>query len=237
MTASLTFTYGTEREDIYKYKSKDVADKILRNSLDYNMYMFHNSETSYIKKAKEYLKDFNLTIAEGSGTYPAVLEQALEYLKKIGVTKLVFLQDDVFTNAETCDEKVMINLADFIKTTDMPYVNLEITCDDPARKVLTDRGDFKIYDTDTAYHKQIRWSFDDSPYYATMDFVMNTIYDKIYYSYPDIWSAEWHLRRKFDTYNVPRYVTDRCFFRRANFVGRHNHNRENELKYLEKHFT
>lgn len=237
MTASLTFTYGTEREDIYKYKSKDAPDKLLRNSLDYNMYMFHNSETTYIKKAKEYLKDFNLTIVEGYGTYPSVLEQALIFLKNKGVTKLVFLQDDVFTNAETCNVKIMANLADFIKTTDMPYVNLEITCDDPARKILEDRKDFKVIDTDTAYHKQIRWSFDDSPYYAKMDFVMNTIYDSTYYSYPDIWSAEWHLRRKFDMLNVPRYVTDRCFFRRANFVGRHNHNRVNELKYLEEHFT
>ena len=66
---------------------------------------------------------------------------------------------------------------------------------------------------------------------------MNTIYDENYYAYPDIWSAEWYLKHKFNHYNIPRYVTDKGFFRRVNFVGRHSHNKEAEIKFLEANFT
>jgi len=41
MIASLTFTYGNERHDIFKYKKRDYIDQLLRSELDYNLYIFH----------------------------------------------------------------------------------------------------------------------------------------------------------------------------------------------------
>lgn len=238
MIASLTFTYGTEREDIFKYKSKDKSDLVFRNSLDLNLYVFHNSSRDYIKSIKEksYLNGFNFTFAEIEGPYPGALRSALQFLKAKNVEKIVFLQDDVFCVAK--DTKVVRELSDTLKSTIHPYLNFEITCEDTNRfKPILETPDFKYYNTDTAFYKEKGWSFDDSPYYSTLDFAMNVIYDDTYFSYPDIWSAEHYLKYKFDNINIPRYVPDVQFFRRVNFLGKNTHNRDNELKFLNEHFV
>jgi hypothetical protein len=66
--------------------------------LDYNLYFFHNSSEQYILETKQnnFFKSANISTGAITGTYPQALKQALLLLKNKGVTKLVFLQDDVF---------------------------------------------------------------------------------------------------------------------------------------------
>jgi hypothetical protein len=238
MIASLTFTYGDEREDIFKYKQKDSIDKLLRSELDYNLYIFHNSSEKYIENIRStgYLNDFKIKFGSISGTYPQALKIALQLLKDKGVKKLLFLQDDVFS--VTSDVEQLYDLINFVKKTDLNYLNLEQAFDDKSIEILSKQKTFKIFNTNTDFFKQRKlWSFDDGPYYASMDFILNELYDETYFSYPDIWSAEWYLKYKFDNKNILRPVTDTTFFRRVNFLGKNDWNKESELIFLNKNFV
>lgn len=238
MIASLTFTYGVDRLDIFKYKQKDSIDKLLRTNLDYNLYIFHNSSEEHINRVRSagYLNDFNIKFGHIQGTYPQALKASLELLKNKGVKKLLFLQDDVFS--VTKNKEQIHDLINFVKNTDLNYLNLEQTFDDKSIEALSLHKTFKILRTDTNYFKQNKlWSFDDAPYYASMDFILNELYDETYFSYPDIWSAEWYLKSKFDNKNILRPVTDTQLFRRVNFLGKNNWNKENELIFLNKNFV
>jgi len=238
MIASLTFTYGDDRHDIFKYKQKDSIDQLLRSELDYNLYIFHNSSDEYIKNIKDagYLKNFKIKFGSIGGTYPQALKSALQLLKNKGITKLIFLQDDVFSVTKNTEQ--LYDLINFFKKTDLNYLNLEQAFDDKEIEILSTQKTFKIFNTNTYFFKQRNlWSFDDGPYYASMDFILNELYDDTYFNYPDIWSAEWYLKYKFDNKNILRPVTDTTFFRRVNFLGKNDWNKENELVFLNKNFV
>ena len=238
MIASLTFTYGDKRRDIIEYKKNDSIDKLLRSHIDYNLFIFHNSPIAYVNEIRETRihKDFNLNIGSLSGSYPAALKAALYFLKEQGVTKLLFFQDDVFSLTDSEDQ--IIDLIDYIKTTSDDYLNLEYYTDD-AIDVLHGRETFNILKTDLQYfRKNGHWSFDDSPYYATMNYTLDRIYDEEYFSCPDIWSAEWYLKSKFDALDSKtlRPITNKQFFRRVNFLGKNDWNKDAEIAFLDKRF-
>ena len=244
MIASITFTYGEERTEVYEFKSKDRLDKIFRNSFDYNLYVFHNSPDSFIKKIKDskLLSDFKFTFAGINGPWPSAFRQALLHLKEKGVTKMVFMEDDVFTICK--DEQVILDLADFLKTTDTNYLNLEYNSTTfsetiKTRKHIINRNHFNVIDTDTEFFRTAAswsWSFDHSPYYCNLDFALNNFYTEQILTCTDIWAVEWLLKHKYDTINMPRHITDRELFRRVNLSGRHP-NREPELKFLKDNFN
>jgi len=243
MIGTLTFTYGHDRTELYQYKALDKLDKLFRNKLDYNLYIFHNTTDEFVTKIKQsnVFSDFNLTFAGIQGSYPYALKQALIHLKNKGITKIIFLQDDVFCLLH--NEQEVLDLVELLKTTKMPYINLEYCYDTFKDKLdssfaLTSYKDYKIFNTDTTFFKNATtwsWSFDDSPYFSTLDFALNTIYDETYFSYPDIWSAEWYLKAKFDQQNISRPITNVSSFRRVNLIGKHA-NREEELKFLKTKF-
>jgi hypothetical protein len=238
MIASLTFTYGTDRLDIYKYKQKDNIDKTLRNNLDLNFYLFHNSNNNYIQTVRElgYLNEFNLKFGAIEGSYPSALKAALDLLKNKGIKKIFFLQDDVFSVVR--DKEKITNLISFAKETSINYLNLEQTFDDSSLQIQETLKTFSILKTDTQYFKDKKlWPFDDAPYFANLDYIINEIYDNNYFSYPDIWSAEWYLKSKFENKNISRPVANVQFFRRVNFLGKNNWNRDNELIFLNNNFS
>jgi hypothetical protein len=242
MIASLTFTYGDERAKVYEFKAKDKLDKIFRNSFDFNLYVFHNSTDSFIKKIKDskLLSGFNFTFASAIGPWPIAFRQALQILKQKGIERFVFMEDDVFS--VTKREDVIVELAEFLKTTDINYLNLEYNSSDLSEQILSrniieKKKTFKVFDTDTFFFNSIPlWSFDHSPYFCNLDFAINEFYPQIIENYNDIWSVEWFLKHKYDQINMPRYITDQKLFRRINFVGRNNWDKENELNFLEKKF-
>jgi hypothetical protein len=243
MLASLTFTYGDKRSELYNFKNKDSGDRYFRNKLDYNLFVFHNSPDSFIEKTKStFFSNFNLTYAKITGSYPSALKKALLLLKEKGVTKVVFLQDDVFCLQK--EKKTIDNLIELLRITELPHLNLEYCYNNFADKLqnvsptLNVNG-LKIFKTDTNFFKTATptsWSFDDSAYYSSLNFMLDHIYDSKYFTYPDIWSAEWYLKAKFNQINMPRPITDIKFFRRVNLLGPNN-NREAELNFLNKEFS
>ena len=243
MIASITFTYGEDRTELYKFKSKDSFDKLFRSSLDYNLYVFHNSSDEFVNNIKnsELFSGYKFSYCSVTGSYPAALKQILLFLQKKGITKIVFLQDDVFNLVK--DEKCIFDLVDLLKTTNYDYLNLEYAAYEfenkiKRKQIIQKRDTFNIYNTDTLFFKTATtwsWSFDDSPYYSTLEYALNTIYDEVYFSYSDIWSAEWYLKSKFDHFNIPRFITDKKFFRRVSLLGKHN-NYEKELVFLKDTF-
>lgn len=244
MIGSITFTYGDERTEVYKYKSKDKLDKIFRGCFDFNLYVFHNSSEQFIKKIKDsrLLSGFNFTFAHVGGSWPQAFRQALQILKQKGVERMVFMEDDVFTITESRD--TIIELANFLKTTNIHYLNLEYnTSDFPksihTRKQIIKKTNFNIYDTDTNFFKSVSpetWAFDHSPYFCNLDFAMNEFYPQVIEQYQDIWSVEWLLKHKYEQINMPRYITDQKLFRRVNLLGKHP-NTTIERNFLKQKFA
>jgi hypothetical protein len=238
MIGSLTFTYGDKRFELVEYKSKDKLDKHFRNKLNLNLYLFHNTPEEYVKKVKDskLLDGFNLKTGAINGTYPAALKIALEHLKKIGIKKLVFLQDDVFSCLDS--EEDYTELVEVIKTTTLPYFSIEYNDNTNTIKPLYEGKSFNILDTKSQWFRDKGWwSWDDGAYVGDIDYIMNTIYDDSYFSFPDIWAAEHYLNYKFSQQNASRPICSKGFFRRVNAVGNNNWNRENELKYLNERFV
>ena len=237
MIASLTFTYGTNRTPVYEYKSNDEMDRAFRQKLDLNLYVFHNTEDTFVNevKNKDYFKDYNLQYASIYGTYPAALKTALLFLKQQNIKKIIFLQDDVFSCIK--DKKTYDDLLNFLKTTSLNYLNLEDSIKENTPTPLLTTDSFDVYDITTEYYvRKNVWAFDDSPYFADIDFALNEIYDDTYFSYPDIWSAEHYLNAKFHHKTIHRPLTNKQFFRRVNFIGQNDWNKENELKFLNENF-
>jgi len=142
----------------------------------------------------------------------------------------------VFSITES--EDLIFDLIDYIKSTKDDYLNLEFF-DKSYNKIIEKRKTFDILETDIKYFlDRGHWSFDDSPYYATLDYALNKIYDERYFSYPDIWSAEWYLKSKFDALDsrILRPITNKQIFRRINFIGKNDWNKESEIDFLNKKF-
>jgi len=238
MIGSLTFTYNDNRFDIFKYKSKDLSDKVLRNSLDYNLYLFHNSPDKYIERVKNsgLIDGFNLTFGKITGTYPQALKAALNLLKKKGVKKIFFLQDDVFSCLDT--QPIYKDLAEFARNTRLPYFNVEYNDTTNTITPLNEAKGFNVLDTTSQWFRDKGWwSWDDGAYCADLDYIMDVIYDETYFSYPDIWAAEHYLNYKFSRQNAPRPICNKGFFRRVNFIGNNDWNKNNELKFLNEKFV
>lgn len=241
MLASVTFTYQIsdreldkkvlDREELFFYRSKDKSYNLFKNSLDYNLYIFHNCYKDYAKNiVGKYLnnqKDHSYILRDN---YPKAFEFALNYLKDIGVEKVIFMQDDVFSCGKSLGSDWDYNsdesynayneLFNYLKKTDLNYINLEIFDKNKDIEVLESLNNFKVLKTDVQFCRSKNlWSFDDSPYYAKIDYAMNTIYDKNYYSKNNIWDAEFYLKDKFDIINIDRFITDQPFFKRFYLVG------------------
>jgi hypothetical protein len=99
MIASITFTYGDQRTEIYEYKSKNELDKLFRNQFDLNLYVFHNSSDDFFKKItnSNLLSEFNFSFEQATGPWPSVFRQTLLSLKEKGVKRFIYTEDDVFT--------------------------------------------------------------------------------------------------------------------------------------------
>jgi len=237
MIGSLTFTYGDKRLELVEYKSKDLSDKHFRNLLDLNLYLFHNSPNEYIDNVKnsKLLDGFNFTFGTISGDYPAALKLALTKLKEKGVRKLFFIQDDAFSCLK--DLSLYNELVDFAKTTSLPYFCIEHFDGSGNPTTLVNANGFNVLDINTSWFEEKGWwPWDDASYCADIDYALETIHDDQYFSYPDIWSAEFYLKHKFTKTNSQRPICDKQFFRRTNIVGANSWNRENELKHLADYF-
>lgn len=238
MLCSFTQTYSNNRNELFYYHNKDKTDIYFRNKLDKNYYIFHNSPHNYIEHIiqNEYFNKIkNLdVITYNNISYTHSFFNTLKKIKQDGYKYMVFLQDDVFS---LVNEKVIDELLDFVKNNTFDMLNIEVPNINIHTPIIYSNNNIKIYNTtsDDFVNKKL-WAFDDGPYVANIDFLINKIYDVNYFQFYDIWKAEGYLNQKITNNKIQRLTSNISFFERIGIVGPNAWNRNNELIKLNKMF-
>jgi hypothetical protein len=234
---SFTQTYSDQREELFDFHDNDSVDIYFRNKLDDNFYVFHNCSENYINKiqSKKYLNDIakKQIISLNNITYPQSLLNTLSLIKTQGFKYIFFLQDDVFCMV---DNETIDKLLSFVENNDFNMLNIEVTNINDEKKIIFEQSSFKVYNTDSVdFTKKGRWAMDDGPFVANVDFLISVIYDNHYFSFDDIWSAEFYMNSKITHNPVQRLSTNTSFFIRVNIVGRYGLDaREQHIELLKK---
>ena len=234
MICSFTQTYSNNRNELFTYHNKDNVDIHFRNKLDKNYYAFHNSPNSYIENICEqtYFKKINNMeiITYNDISYTQSWFHTLHKLKNDGVKYLFFLQDDVFSQV---NDNILDELLIFIKNNEFDMLNIEHLNIDIEKPVIYSHDNIKIYDTKSDdFSKKNLWEFDDGPYVANIDFLLNVVYDDAYFTKDDIWIAEPYLNNKIHVNKIQRLSSNFSMFKRFNIVGKNAWWREDELQRL-----
>jgi len=238
MLCSFTQTYSNNRNELFDYHNKDKTDIYFRNKLDKNYYIFHNSPHNYIEHiiGNAYFKKIkNLDIISYDNmTYTHSFFNTLKKIKQEGFKYMFFLQDDVFS---LVNEKAIAELLDFIKHNTFDMLNIEVPNINTVAPIIYSSNNIKIYNTtsDDFINKKL-WAFDDGPYVANVDFLINKIYDINFFQLNDIWKAEGYLNKKITNNRIQRLTSNISFFERIGIVGPNAWNRNNELIKLNKMF-
>ena len=238
MIASFTQTYSNNRNILYHYHNKDSTDIYFRNKLDKNYYVFHNSPKNYTDCICQgnYLSNIkNLSIISYNDmSYTQTIFKTLQKCKEDGVKYLFFLQDDVFP---LVDNNIIDELLLFIKNNSFDMLNIEVPNIKLDAPIIYSSENLKIYDTTSDDFKEKKiWSFDDGPYVASLDFLMTKIYDDIFFSKNDIWSAEIYLHDRVDKNKIERLSTNLSIFKRMAIVGPNACNVGEQITFLDDRF-
>ena len=240
MIASFTQTYSDNRTELFEFHNKDKSDIYFRNKLDANYYAFHNSPSEYIKTILEYsyFKSLNNIqyIYYNNISYTKSFFETLQKLKIDGVKYMVFLQDDVFSQVdiEFIDEL-------FVKNNTFDMLNIEVSfsfSNDYEKSSIYSGKKLTIYETtsDDFSHKQL-WAFDDGPYIANIDFLLEHIYDDVYFSKDDIWGAECYINEKIYQNKIQRLSCNIGAFHRVSIVGPNPTRIESDTQLLHDRFS
>jgi len=213
-----------------------------RNKLDKNYYAFHNTddENTFNILNGNYFKQINNleVIIYRDISYTHSFYNTLQKLKNDGVKYVFFLQDDVFSMEST---EVIDSLMEYVKNNEFDMLNIEkeyIDLKTQPKNIIYSNHKLRIYDTDSNDFKNIGiWSYDDGPYVARVDYLINNVYDPEYFMKGDIWEAEGYLFRRISNHKIQRYTTNYSIFRRFVIVGRNPESlRDSELAILNKKF-
>jgi hypothetical protein len=238
MIASFTQTYSNNRNILYHYHNKDNTDIYFRNKLDKNYYVFHNSSKNYQDCICQgnYLSNINnlSIISYNDISYTQTIFKTLQKCKEDGVKYLFFLQDDVFP---LVDDNIIDELLLFIKNNSFDMLNIEVANIKLDAPIVYSSENLKIYDTTSDDFKAKKiWSFDDGPYVASLDFLMTKIYDDIFFSKNDIWSAEIYLHDRVGENKIERLSTNLSIFKRMTIVGPNACNIDEQITFLNERF-
>jgi hypothetical protein len=239
MIVVLTQTYGNDRKELYDIRSKDSLLQYFISQFDHDIYSFHNCS----KETIEYYKSKNINreyVEFGDIPYTHTIYHLIDKLKKIGCTKLIFLQDDAFTWNQSKED--IDDLVNKIKSDNFPLLNMEMSFDEFKDEVRTDIkitdecNNIKFYKAFTFdFSKNGGYSFDDAPFVLDFDYI-NVIFDNQFFQIGDVWRGELYNNDKFKLINFPRHLTNKKFFKRYNILGRNSWNRNQEIIDLNKNF-
>lgn len=240
MIGSFTQTYGTDRQIIYKLKEYDENDIYFRKKLDKNFYAFHGTPDNLYRDISErkFIKDvgFEFLKYPSSEPYPKTYLKTLLTLKEKGITYILFLQDDVFSNPSLTKQH-FDDLFHIIKNEKFDIINLEsnpkslYTSSVLEDILICQKGDLKLYKTTT---EKTLWG--DYPFIANIDYLINNVYDEEYFDDKDIWRAEYNLSYRIKNKKIlPMFTLNKCFYQREALAGRSNtHAFEKVKKIMEK---
>jgi hypothetical protein len=239
MIITITQTYGDDRRELYDIRSKDNLLKYFISSFDHDIFSFHNSSSSTIDYFKNTNKSSEL-VEFGNIPYTSTLKLIIEKLKKLKCKKVIFLQDDVFSQNQDLEE--LNYIIQEIKNDNIPLLNMEVKKDDfkldiqNKMEFIKKNNDTEIWKSFTSHFAENgNYAFDDGPYVLDFDFI-NTIYDLNFFNFGDVWQSENYNNLKFKNLDFPRYITNKRFFKRYNILGRNNWNRDVEIEELKKLF-
>jgi hypothetical protein len=233
-----TQTYSDDREELFKYHTKDQSDINFRSQFDLNLYSFHNCSEEYVNKLLKFdyfrkIKNLQI-IKQNNVSYTDSFKEALRIIYKNNFDYIIFLQDDSLTKSDI--NKEIIN---YIKNENFNMLNLELTPEDlkTTGKIVYKSGDFEVYDTSSEDFVKRGWyAFDDGAYAANVKFVLTNLYDEEYLSKGNVWDAETYLNSKIHKNPIQRLTTNNNFYWRYNILGRNNWDRENLLNQLKERF-
>jgi hypothetical protein len=231
-------TYSNNRLELFNYHNKDKSDILFRNNFDLTLYSFHNCDKLYSNNLLDldYFKNLsNLkTIFYDNISYTQSFKKTLDFLLENKFNYIIFLQDDCLSNFDMNKE-----LIEFIKNEEFNMLNLEITPQILSVKpnIKYNKNGFEVYDTTSNdFVRDGLWAFDDGAYVANIKFLMEEIYDEIYFNKDSIWSAESYLNEKIKNKSIERLVTNIKFYHRYNILGPNCWNKSYELNELNKRF-
>lgn len=233
-------TYGN-RQSLFLYHNINKIEIDFRNKFDLNIYSFHNCDDLYVEnlKKEQYFKNIKDIefIYYKNISYPLSFKETLLKIKQMGFDYLIFIQDDCFI----LNEKLNLNfIVDFIKKENFKMLNISYKLDDIIDDVDNEKirykknNEFLVYESNTFDFAKKTFSFNDSPYVANLDFLINEIYDENYFSLSNIWDAEKYLNEKMKKQKKERLITNLNIYKTMNIVGINTWNKENEIKELEK---
>lgn len=239
MLCSFTQTYSNNRNILFHYHNKDKTDIYFRNKLNKNYYSFHNSPNDYIQiiTQNNYFNNIkNLDIILYNNiSYTESFYKTLKKIKEDGYKYIFFLQDDVFS---LVDEKIIDELLNFVNNNTFDMLNIEQSNININSPIIFSNDNLKIYNTTSDdFLTQKKWAFDDGPYVANIDFLINVIYDKDYFEKNEIWGAESYLNTKISNNKIQRLTTNIKIFERIGIVGPNAWDKKNELIKLHKLFV
>ena len=239
MIASFTQTYSDNRTELFEFHSKDKPDIYFRNKLDTNYYAFHNSPSEYIKNIVEYpyFKSLNKIqyIYYNDITYPKSFFETLQKLKIDGVKYMCFLQDDVFSQV---GEDIIDELLFFVRNNTFDMLNLEVSFSNTGKSPIYSGNKLIIYETTSAdFSHQKLWAFDDGPYIANIDFLLEHVYDDVYFSKGNIWDGECYINEKIYHNSIQRLSCNIGAFSRVSIVGPNPTRIESDTQLLHDRFS
>jgi len=240
MICSYTQTYSDNREQLYEFHNKDTVDIKFRNKLAINYYAFHNSPDNYREKIvnDKYLSEIKNKeiLIYNNISYTQSFINTLLKIKNDGYKYMFFLQDDVF--CVTNDELIQ-NMLNYVNNNIFDMLNIETTNINTESPIIYSKDSLKIYNTTSEdFKNKDLWAFDDGPYIANVDFLLDKIYDNIFISKCDVWEAEHYLNNKIINNKIQRLSTNNIMFQRINVVGPNSWGRVDDgLDRLKKMFN
>jgi len=87
------------------------------------------------------------------------------------------------------------------------------------RLIKEDNG-FKTYaSTSVDFLKATKWAWDDGPFVARIDWLLDKVYDSIYLDSGNIGRGEAYLNRKIKRMDIERITTNLPIYKRYSIVG------------------
>lgn len=237
MFISFTQTYGNERTMLMDISFRDQKLIDLKNSLDLNIFSFHNTSDYIVDKFIEENPYKNVHIVRFKDiSYTDTFKKVLDFLKNHSCSQFLFIQDDGFSYLnESLDIEEFVNYIRMQKNRFLLSLARSFCAGhhlDPQKRTIFSGKSFSVHNYTTFDLKELGfWAFDDQPYICSSD-LLSEIYDDGYFKTGDIWAAEFYLYNKFTNIEFPRFVTDKELFKNYNIIGKTLDRKEFDLKIL-----
>ena len=237
MLISFTQTYGDERGELLEIQARDKRMLEFKDLFDWNIFSFHDCDSSIVEKFKSINKVKNSVILEfGQIYYPGTINEMIKIVKELGGTHFFFSQDDTFSaNNDDIDWNELVEYIKGFKEKFMLNLYYDPDMIDHTLQPTQIKDTFNIYHLTSFDFKNVGvFSMDDSPYVCTVDMLDKIYDDDFIYKYDNVWDCELYLIEKFKRVEINRFILDKGTFKNYNLYGRSTHKKTTERAELQE---